>query len=86
MAMLTSSLCDKADAYIPVKGTITAANTGTTWALDNRKKVILENCAAITDCISKINNTQVHNARYINAVVPIYNWIDSSEKTKQRSL
>ena len=30
MAMLTSSLCDKADAYIPVKGTITAENTGTT--------------------------------------------------------
>ena len=30
-------------------------------------------------CISKISNTQIDNADYIDIVVPMYNWIDYSD-------
>ena len=53
MTMLKSSLCDSADTYMPVKRTITVANTGTTGTPNNSKKVILKNCAPVTDCTSE---------------------------------
>lgn len=33
------------------------------------------NCATFTDCISKISNTQVDNAKHIDVVMPMYNII-----------
>ena len=70
--MLKSSLCDYSDAYILVKGTISANNTAAAGAAVNNdnRKVIFKNCAPFTNCISKINNTQVDNAKDIaNAYV-----------------
>ena len=32
-----------------------------------------KNCATLTDCISKINNTQVDNSKDIDIVMPMYN-------------
>ena len=60
-SMLRSSLCDYSDAYILVKGNISVNNTAADGAAANNtnKKVIFKNCAPFTDCISKINNTQV---------------------------
>ena len=65
--MLMSSLYDYNDAYILVKGNILVNNTAAAGAdADNtNKKVIFKNCAPFTDCISKINNTQVDNAKDI---------------------
>ena len=65
--MLRSSLLDYNDAYILVKGNILVNNTAAAGAdADNtNKKVIFKNCAPFTDCISKINNTQVDNAKDI---------------------
>ena len=65
--MLRSSLHDYNDAYILVKGNILVNNTAAAGAdADNtNKKVIFKNCAPFTDCISKINNTQVDNAKDI---------------------
>ena len=78
--MLRSSLCDYSDAYILVKGTTTAANTGTTAAPNNAdKKVIFKNCAPFTSCISRINNTQIDDAQYIDVVMPMYNLIEYSD-------
>ena len=74
--MLRSSLCDYSDAYILVKGKISINNTGTPAASTNRnEKVIFKNCAPFTNCISKINNTQVDNAEYFDIVMPMYNLI-----------
>ena len=66
--MLKSSLCDYSDAYILVKGTITVNNTAADGAAANNtnKKVIFKNCAPFTNCISKINNTHVDNAKVYN--------------------
>ena len=73
--MLRSSLCDYSDAYILVKGNITVNNTAADGAAANNtnKKVIFKNCAPFTDCISKINNTQVDNAKDIDIVIPMHN-------------
>ena len=39
----------------------------------------MNNCALFTDCISEINNFQIDNAKYIDAVIPMYNLIDNSD-------
>ena len=59
--MLKSSLCDYSDAYILVRGTITVENTGTAAVPNNRKNIIIKNCAPFTDYISEKNNTQIEN-------------------------
>ena len=43
------------------------------------KKVIFKNCAPFTSCISKISNTQIDNAEYIDIVIPLYNLIEYSD-------
>ena len=80
--MLRSNLCDYADAYILVKGTITITGAGDDDAakrLDERNKgVIFKNCAPFTKCISRINNTDIDNAQDIDIVMPMYNLIEYS--------
>ena len=78
--MLRSNLCDYADAYILVKGTITITGAGNDDAakrLDERNKgVIFKNCAPFTKCISRINNTDIDTAQDIDIVMPMYNLIE----------
>ena len=75
--MLRSSLCDYADAYILVRGTITITgagnNDGTKQADERGKGVTLKNCAPFAKCISKMNNTDIDNAQDIDIVMPMYN-------------
>ena len=80
-SMLRSSLCDYSDAYILVKGNITVNNTAADGAAANNtnKKVIFKNCAPFTNCISKINNTQIDNADYIDIVIPMISLIEYSD-------
>ena len=49
------------------------------------KKVIFKNCTPFTDCISKINNTQVDNAKDIDVVMPMYNLIEYSDNYFKKS-
>ena len=86
-AILRSSLCDYGDAYILVKGNITVNDTAADGAAanNNNKKVIFKNCAPFTSCISKINNTQINNAEYIDIVIPMYNLIEHSDNYSKTS-
>ena len=81
--MLKSSLCDYSDAYILVKRTITITGAGDDAAArqadEKDKGVVFKNCAPFTNCISEINNTQVDNAKDINIVMPMYNFIEYSD-------
>ena len=43
---------------------------------DVGKKVILKHCAPFTDCIRKINNTQLDNTNNIDVVMPLCNLIE----------
>ena len=71
-SMIRSSLCDYSDAYILVKETVTVENTGTVAAPNNRnKKVIFDNFAPFTDCISEINNKETDHAKYMVLVMPM---------------
>ena len=85
--MLRSILCDYSDAYILVKGNISVNNTAADGAAANNtnKKVIFKNCAPFTNCISKINNTQIDNAEYIDIVMPMYNLIEYSDNYSKTS-
>ena len=86
-SVLGSSLCDYSDAYILVKGNTTVNNTAAEDADGNNtgKKVIFKNCSPFTDCISKINNTQVGNAKDIDIVIPTYNIIEYSDNYSKTS-
>ena len=84
--MLRSSLYDYRDAYIPITGNTSVNNTAGDKAKANNtnKKLIFKNCAPFTNCISKINNTQVDNAKDIDIVMPMYNvkeYSDNYSKT-----
>ena len=78
--MLRSSLCDYSDAYILVKGNISVNNTAADGAAPNntKKKVIFKNCATFTKCSSKMNNTQIDNAEYIDIEMSMCNLIEYS--------
>ena len=86
-SMLRSSLYDYSDAYITVKGNITVNNTADAGAAaDNtNKRVIFKNCAPFINCISKINNTQIDNAEYIDIVMAMYNLIEYSDNYSKTS-
>ena len=87
--MLRSSLCDYADAYILVKGTITITGAGDDAAArraDERNNgIIFKNCAPFTKRISKINNTEIDNGQDIDIVMPMYNLIEYSNNYSKTS-
>ena len=85
--MLRSSLCDYSDAYILVKGNIAVNNTAGAGAAANNinKKVVFKNCSPFIKCISKINNTQIDDAKYIDIVTPMYNLIECSDNYSKTS-
>ena len=87
ITMLKSSLCYYSDAHILVKGNITANNTAAADANpDNtNKKIIFQNCAPFTNCLSEINNTQIDNAKDIDTVMPTYNLIEYSDNYSKTS-
>ena len=72
---------------IGTKGIIAIANTVREGQPNNHtnKKVILQNCAPFTKCISRINNTQVDDAHDIDVVIPIYNLIEYSDNYLKKS-
>ena len=76
ITMLKSDLYDYADAYIFVKGTITITRDGddnaTRQADEINKGVTFKNCAPFTKCISRINGTDIDNARDTDIVMPMY--------------
>ena len=87
--MLRSNLCDYADLYILVKGTITITGAGDDAAArradERNKRVTFKNCAPFTKCISIINNTDIDNAHDIDIVMPMYNLIEYSDNYSKTS-
>ena len=88
-AMVKSDLCDYADAYVLVKGTITITGHGdddSARQLEERNKgVIFKNCTPFTKCISRINGTDTDNAQDIDIVMPMYNLIEYSDNYSKTS-
>ena len=78
---ISSNLSDYSNAYIHVKGTIIVPNTSVQGISpsNGNKKVIFKNCVPFNNCISEINNTQVHDAHDIDGVMPMYSLIEYSD-------
>ena len=71
--MLRSDLYDFSDAYIVVKGTITATES------DNAKRnksVALKNNVPFINNILKINGIQIDDAEDLDVVMPMYNLLE----------
>ena len=49
------------------------------------KKLIYENCTSFTNCISRINNTQVDDPYDIDVVMPMYNLMECSDNYLKRT-
>ena len=80
---LKSNLYDYSDAYIHVEGTISVANsTGERAAANNNnRKVIFKNCSPFPDCINKINNAHIDNAKDIDLIMQILNLMEYNDNT-----
>ena len=60
---------------------MTVSNTAATDANANNagKNVIYKDIALFTNCISEVSNTQIDNAKYIDVVMPMYNFPEYSD-------
>lgn len=76
--MLISILCDYSDTYILMKGTIprAGADAATRQADRRKKQVTFKSCSLFTDCISKINNVPLGNAKDLDISMLMYNVIE----------
>ena len=48
-------------------------------------KKMFKNCAPFTECISKVNNTQLDNAKDVGIAMPMYNLIEYSDDYSKTS-
>ena len=87
--MLKSSLCDYSHAYILDNGRITITGAGDDVAArqaDERNKgVEFKNLAPFTNCKSEINNAEIDNAKDIDVIMPMYNFIEYSDNYSETS-
>ena len=77
--VLKPNLCDYAEAYILVDGTI--RGTGG----DNNTRLALKNCAPFTKCNLEINDKHVDTAENLDIVMPMYNLIEYSDNYQDSS-
>ena len=72
--MIRSDLWDYSDAYIIVKGKIYV--TGSDKANKSNKKLTFKKNASFRSFISKINNTFIDNAEYLDIVISMHNLLE----------
>ena len=77
--VLKPNLCDYAEAYILVNGTIRAA------AVDANTRLALKNCAPFTKCNLEINDEHVDTAENLDIVMPMHNLIEYSDNYQDSS-
>ena len=77
--VLKPNLCDYAEAYILVDGTI--RGTGG----NNNTKLALKNCAPFTKCNLEINDEHVDTAENLDITMPMYNLIEYSDNYQDSS-
>ena len=82
--MLRFDLCDYSDAYIVVKGIVTASAEERDIDEMNRD-FVLKNNAPFISCISKINGVLIENARDLGIVMPMHNLLEYSKNYSKTS-
>ena len=79
--MLRSDLCDYADAYILVNGSIIVA--GNQPRDRQNRLLILKNNTPFVSCITRINNEFIEDADDLDIVMPIYNLLGYSKNYRK---
>ena len=82
MLILRSDLCDFSDAYIVVKGTITAVRP------DNAKRnkaTAFKNKTKFINSISKINVVKIDKVEDLNVVMAMYNLLEYRKNYKKQN-
>ena len=77
--VLKPNLCDYAEAYILIDGTIRAA------AAVANTRLALKNCAPFTKCNLEINDEHVDTAENLDITMPMYNLIEYSDNYQDSS-
>ena len=77
--VLEPNLCDYAEAYILVDGTIRGIGG------DNNARLALKNCAPFTKCSLEINDEHIDTAENLDIVMPMYNLIEYSDNYQDSS-
>ena len=77
--VLKPNLCDYAEAYILIDGTIRAA------AANDNTRLALKNCAPFTKCNLEINDEHVDTAENLYITMPMYNLIEYSDNYQDSS-
>ena len=78
--VLKSNLCDYAEPYTLVDGTIRAA------AADANTRLALKNCVPFIKCNLEINDEHVDTAENLDIVMPMYNLIEYSDNYQDSSV
>ena len=86
--MLRSDLCDYADAYILVNGTITVTANGDNNNANNIRdkkssSLILKNNAPFASCITKINGELIEDAEDLDILMSMYNLLQYSKNYRK---
>ena len=81
--VLKPNLCDYAEAYILVNGTIRAETANAANAATTR--LALKNCATFTKCNLEINDEHVDTAENLDITMPMYNLIEYSDNYQDSS-
>ena len=77
--VLKPNLCDYAEAYSLIDGTIRAA------AANANTRLTLKNCAPFTKCNLEINDEHVDTAENLDITMPMYNLIEYSDNYQDSS-
>ena len=77
--VLKPNLCDYAEVYILIDGTIRAA------AANSNTKLALKNCAPFTKCNLEINDEHVDTVENLDITMPMYNLIEYSDNYQDSS-
>ena len=77
--VLKPNLCDYAEAYILVDGTIRGTEG------DNNTRLALKNCAPFTKYNLEINDEHIDTAENLDIVMPMYNLIEYSDNYQDSS-
>ena len=83
--VLKPNLCDYADAYILVDGTIRAETLAPPGAAIANARLTLKSCAPFTKCNLEINDEHVDTAENLDIAMPMYNLIEYSDNYQDSS-
>ena len=80
---MRNDLCDFNDAYIVVRGKITAANPDPPDDVRYGREIALKTSAPFFNCVLKINNQLIEDVQDLDVVIPMHNLLYCSKNFRK---